>query len=172
MRRSATLPFTLARKNDVLTSTAITSTKESVHGILNLDGDRLIIQWRLARKTEHVGNEIRTDTEYEPVKEVVVPLTAVAGARVRRRWWHLWTGHRIVVTASDLKAFEKVTGEAGLKLAHPAELVLRLRRADDLPAEEFCAELALALAERALEGGPGSAHRLTGSMSGKDDDTE
>jgi hypothetical protein len=64
---------------------------------------------------------------------------------VRRRWWD---GDRLVLTAADLRAFEVVSGEAGLRLGHPAELVVKLRRRDRLAAEEFAAELALALAER------------------------
>ena len=55
-----------------------------------------------------------------------------------------------MLRASDLRAFEEVAGEGGLRLDHPAELLLDLRRADLLPAEEFAAEVALAVAERAL----------------------
>jgi hypothetical protein len=44
-----------------------------------------------------------------------------------------------------------VAGEGGLRLKHPAELVLRVRRSDRLLAEEFAAELTLAVAEQALE---------------------
>jgi hypothetical protein len=106
-----------------------------------------VIQWRLARRTDRVGVEIRTDEELEAVRQVIVPLAGLAGATVRRRWWR---GHRLVLTAADLRAFEAVAGEAGLRLRHPAELVVDLRRGDRLAAEEFAAELALALAERSL----------------------
>jgi hypothetical protein len=66
----------------------------------------------------------------------------------------------LVLRAADLGAFEEVTGAGGLALAHPSELVLRLRRADHLTAEEFAAELALALAERTLPGGDGDPPAL------------
>ncbi len=127
----------------------MTTTTETVHGLLHLDGERLTIQWRLGRKTQHLGAEIRTDEEFEAVRQVVIPLEAVVGAGVRRRWWQLLSGPRLVLRAADLQAFEEVTGEGGLRLAHPAELVLRLRRSDRLAAEEFSAELALAVAELA-----------------------
>jgi len=83
------------------------------------------------------------------VRELVVPLVGVAGAAVRRRWW-LPRNPQLVLRAADLRAFEEVAGEGGLKLDHPAELILGLRRSDLLVAEEFAAELTLAVAERAL----------------------
>lgn len=151
MAYSQALPFTLRRSSDVLSNTAITTTTETTHGLLRLEGDSLVIQWRLARKTEHVGaTNISSDEEFEAVKEVVVPLSGVAGALVRRGWLQWFTGPRIVLRASDLQAFEAVTGEDGLRLGHPAEIVLKLRRADVLAAEEFAAELELAVAQRGL----------------------
>jgi hypothetical protein len=137
----------------------MTTTTERVHGVLHLDGERLVIQWRLTRKTQILGSEIRTDEEMEPVREVVIPLQAVAGAGLRRPWWSFGMGLRLVITAADLRAFDVFAGEGGLKLSHPAELVLRLRRKDALAAEEFTAELALAKAEMSLEGSKGG-HQL------------
>jgi hypothetical protein len=151
MPHSAAVPFVLRRSNDVVGALTITSTTETVHGLLRLDGDRLVVQWRVARSTDHVGMEIRTDRQVEPVREVVVPLNAVAGAAVRWRWW--WPpGPYLVLTAADLRAFEAVAGAAGLSLDHPAELALRLRGADRTLGAEFAAELELAIAARELEG--------------------
>jgi hypothetical protein len=128
----------------------MTTTTERVHGLLRLDGEELVIQWRLTRKTQTLGSEIRTEEEMEPVREIVLPLRAIAGARVRRPWWLFGAGLRLVLTASDLQAFDELAGEGGLKLAHPAEVVLRVRRRDALAAEEFTAEVVLALAELSL----------------------
>ena len=150
MPHSAALPFILKRGDDVFDDEGMTMTRETVHGLLRLDGERLVIQWRVARRTDHLGTEMRTDKEVEPVREIVVPIESVAGSFVRHRWWHWLTGPRLVLTASDLRAFEAVAGAEGLKLSHPAELVLRLRRGDRLAGEEFSAELALAVAESAL----------------------
>lgn len=149
MPHSAALPFTLKRSREVLGAASMTTTKETVHGLLHLDGARLVIQWRLGRKTQYLGEEIRTDEEFEGVRQVVVPLESVAGALVRRRWWQVFSGPRLILTATDLQAFEEVAGEGGLRLAHPAELVLRLRRSDRLAGEEFSAEVVLAVAELA-----------------------
>lgn len=162
MPRSATLPFVIERGSDAFSGGGMTSTRETVHGLLRLEADRLTIQWRVGRKTEHLGSaEMRTDEEVEPVRELVVPLEGVAGATVRRRWWDWLRGPRLVLRAADLSAFEGMAGAAGLSLDHPAELVLRLRRSDRLAAEEFSAELALAIAEHRLPE-TGEAPRLEG----------
>lgn len=108
-----------------------------------------MIQWRVARHTEHIGAEFRTDEEMEAVREVVIPMEAVARAFVRRRWWEWWKGPQLVLTATDLQAFDEIVGEEGLRLSHPAEMVVGLRRRDRMLAEEFTAELTLAVAELA-----------------------
>jgi hypothetical protein len=151
MRSSAALPFMLARTQDVIGVSEITSTREKVHGLLRLDGDRLVIQWRVARSTDRVGARvIRTDHELEPVREVVLPLRSIAGAAVRWRWWEWPPGPRLLLVAADLRAFEEIAGAAGLRLDHPAELALRLRHSDRLAAREFAGELSLALADLAI----------------------
>jgi hypothetical protein len=143
------LPFVLRRSSDVIAAREITSTTETVHGLVRIDGERLVVQWRVARSTDRVGSEIRTDREVEPVREAVVPLAALAGAAVRWRW--RWPpGPHLVLTAADLRAFEQVAGDAGLRLDHPAELWLPLRRADRAAAAEFAGDVALAAAEHAL----------------------
>ena len=150
MTHSAALPFTLRRSQDVIAGREITSTTETVHGLLRLDGERLVVQWRVARATDRIGREIRTDREVEPVREAAIPLAGLAGAGVRWRWRQWPPGPCLVLTAADLRAFEEVAGEAGLRLDHPAELALPLRRADRAAAAEFAGELALAVAEHAL----------------------
>ncbi len=128
----------------------MTTTTEKVHGLLRLEGDEMTVQWRLARKTDYLGTETYRTEEFEPVGEATIPLSAMAGAIVQRPWWRFWSGPRIVLVASDLQALEAVTGEDGLRLAHPAKLVLTVRRSDALLAAEFAAELEIAVAERAL----------------------
>jgi hypothetical protein len=85
MAHSAAIPFLLHRRHDVV-GVAITTTRETIHGLLRLDGDQLHVQWRIARSTDHVGMTIRSDKEIEPVREVVIPLSAIAGAAVKWRW--------------------------------------------------------------------------------------
>ncbi len=151
MSARAAVPFLLKRGEDVMTATSYESTRETIHGVVRLEGDRLVLQWRLERKRDVMGDEMRTDKELERVREVEVPLEGVAGATVRSGWLGRLTGPRLVLTAGDLAAFEVVAGEDGLRMDHPAQLRVRTRRADRLLAEEFCAELALALAERSMD---------------------
>jgi hypothetical protein len=150
---AAALPFVLRREHGVISGREITSTRDEIHGLLRLDGARLAVQWSASRQTSRVGREIRTDRELAPVREVVLPLGAVAGAQLR--WeWRRWPPRRVLVlTAADLRAFQSLAGETdgpGLVLEHPAELTVELRRSDRAAAREFVAELELALAEHAL----------------------
>ncbi len=149
MPHIAAVPFLLERSHDVYGS-EITSTAETIHGLLRLDGARLVVQWRLERTTDRYGSEIRSDREVEPVREVVLPLESVAGAALRTSIWPWIRRARLVLTAADLRAFEPIAGAAGLEVAHPAELLLLVRRADLALAAEFVGELELAIAERAL----------------------
>jgi hypothetical protein len=158
----AAVPFTLRRSKDEFSSTSLTSTVETIHGLLRLTGDQIVIQWRLARKTEsYTATAMKTDEDMEAVQEVVIPLEAVATAFVRRRWWEFWKGPRMVLTAADLQAFDEVVGKSGLRLNHPAEMAVAIRRKDLVLAEEFTAELTLAVAELAA-GRLDSSPRLEG----------
>lgn len=149
----AAVPFLLKRGEDVMTATSVETTRETIHGVIRLESERVVLQWRLDRKTEVMGGTgMRTDQEFEPVREVEVPLDGVAGATVRAGWLGWLLGPKLVLTAADLAVFEVVAGADGLRMDHPAQLHVRVRRRDRLLAEEFCAELALVLAERSLPG--------------------
>jgi hypothetical protein len=150
MAATPALPFYLRRKQDVIAAHEVTSTTERIHGLLRLEGGRVVVQWRLSRQTEWVGAQIRTDQEYDPVREVVLPLDALAGAVVRASGWRRIVGPQVVLTAADLRTFEELGGAAGLRQQHPATLQLRIARSDVLLAQEFASELNLALAEAAL----------------------
>lgn len=141
------VPFTLRRSSDLWDAGSYTTKTETAHGLLRLEPKRLVIQWRLAVRTEQLGQASWTRKDViEPVRETAVPLADVSGAGVSRGRWSFLRGPRLVVTAADLVTFDEIAGGHGLKLKHPAKLVLRIKRADRLLAEEFAAELALALA--------------------------
>ena len=162
MTSLAAVPFTLKRSTDLWTASGeYESTTETAHGLVRLESDRIVVQWRVAVRTESLGGALyETREEIEPVQQMVLPLTSVAGAIVpSRRWWQL-TGPRLVLTATDLLAFEKIAGQQGLKLKHPAKLVLRIKRADRLIADEFAAELALMLARLQVGDGGSEMPRL------------
>jgi hypothetical protein len=168
MPPAAALPFVLKRSEDKVGMLEVTSKSEIVHGLIKIQDDKLVFQWRVSRSTDIVGFEIRTEKELEPVQQVELPLSVIAGAVVRWKWNRWPPGRYLILTASDLYAFEIISGEAGLKLDHPAEMAIRLRRAERSTAEEFAAELNLVVAERSLraaEGaraiGPGAPNELS-----------
>lgn len=159
------VPFTLKRSSDLWEASSYTTKTETVHGLLRLAPGRLVFQWRLAVRTQRLGDVSwlggagwTTKDEIDPVRQIAVPLDNVAGAAVSRSRWGFLRGPRLVVTAADLVAFDEIAGGHGLKLKHPAKLVLRVKRADRLLAEEFAAELALALAR--LPNGAGESAGL------------
>lgn len=160
MPHSAALPFTLRRQNDVLDRGGITSTTETIHGLLRLDGEQLIIQWRVHRETDRIGEEIRNEQQVEAVRQAVIPLATLAGAAVQRPWWAIGGAWRLVLTAGNLQAFEPIAGPSGLQLTHPAQLVLQLRRQDREAGREFAADLELAVSEQAMRLAAGGADSI------------
>ncbi len=149
------VPFTFRRSQDLSswryeseTGVYESNRRETAHGLVRVEEDRLVIQWRLAVKRQlWSASSWETREDIEPVREIVIPLASVSGAFVMdRRWWD-WTGPKLVITASDLLAFEKIAGQEGLRLQHPSKLVLRIKSVDRLIAREFAAELALKVAQ-------------------------
>lgn len=159
---ASVLPFTIVRGTDVFNREGVTSTTETVHGLLRFDGEALHVQWRLHRATDRYGAETRSDQEVEPVRDAVIPLADLAGAEVRRSWWS-WRGRsRLRLHAASLDAFAAIAGSDGLSLKHPAQLELRIHRDDGAAALDFAADLRLAIGERAmrLASGGESARRV------------
>lgn len=153
MLHTAALPFVLHREHGIISGGEVTSTRDQLHGLLYLDGEQLVVQWRTSREISRVGHEIRTDRELTTVREVALPLSALAGAGVRRVWRRWWFAEALVLTAADLRAFDALTGEGdlpGLVLEHPAEIVLEVRRTDREPLREFVSRLRLAISENLL----------------------
>lgn len=153
MTRTSALAFTVTRSDDVIEGSSFRTTTEKLHGLLRLADGALVVQWRLARTTEVAGTRFSSEEELEAVREATVPLAAIAGAAVRQPWPRWLRRPRLEITAADLRAFESLTGAGGLERVHPARLQLVLQRADRLAAEEFAADLMLAIAERGLGAG-------------------
>lgn len=125
--RLATLPFELTTDHQVIAGGTVTNTEERRHGVLRLESELLVVQWRVEREISRIGSEIRTDTERDGMRE------------------------------SDLLAFDALADSDGFAFAHPAELVLPVRATDDALAREFASEMELAIAELALAAAERSA---------------
>lgn len=158
MSHTIALPFLVQRRTGVVARPAIdgstrgsvTSTRETVEGLLILDGDRLVVQWRVAREVQHIGEEIRSDSEVEPVQEVVLPLTGFATPRLRRKWRRWRRRWEVVITAADLRTLEPLRERGGIQLAHAAEMIISIEAADRDAAAMFVKEMDYALAEEAF----------------------
>ncbi|MCL4867132.1 MAG: hypothetical protein KJZ47_14655 [Gemmatimonadales bacterium] len=162
----AALPFTIKRSDDAFGSEGIVSITETIHGLLRLSGDTLHVEWRLHRSTDRYGAETRTDREVEPVRQVAIPLAQLTGVEVRRPWWSLRGGTRMVITAASLEAFSALAGADGLTLPHPAHLELRLHRKDRAAGLHFAADLQMALGDRALRLASAGDDPLGGALPG------
>jgi len=148
--RIATLPFQLTNDHQVIGNGTVITTKDRRHGVLRLERETMVVQWRVEREVQRIGPEIRTDVERAGMREVPVPVRMLGDARVRTRglwWWRKW---ELVLTARDLVAFDLLANDDGFAFDHPAELVLPVRRSDLDLAYEFASEVELAIAELAL----------------------
>lgn len=165
--RSAALPFVIHREHGVIKGSEILSTRDALHGLLRLAGDRLVVQWRTSREVSRVGREISTDRSLAPLREIHIPLTGIASARTRWTWRSWWPRTALTIVAADLRVFDPLAGDAevpGLVLEHPGELVLEVRRTDRELARNFVSELRLAVSEemlRALEESEADHARIT-----------
>jgi hypothetical protein len=153
----AALPFELSRSNQVIGAEYRMIT-ETIRGLIVLHDGQIAVQWRRERQTERYGAEVRSDRELEAVRATVVPLGALATVRVERRRWR--RSMDLVITASDLAAFDALAGQEGLQLAHPGELRLPVAPSARGQADEFASELALAIAQLALTRVEASASTL------------
>lgn len=144
----AALPFSFTRTSDAIKGAVYTSTSESVHGLLRVEEERLVFQWRVTRTTAHMGSGYESKDETEPVREVSVPLAQIAAAELRPA--RLFSAPRLVLRASDLRAFEGVAGPTGLSMDHPGELVLTIDKRHAAAAREFAADLAMAISEHLM----------------------
>ncbi|HYW31555.1 MAG TPA: hypothetical protein VE869_08620 [Gemmatimonas sp.] len=148
--RVATLPFELTSNHQVIGAGTFTRTEERRHGVLRLERDTLVVQWRVEREVRQYGPETRTDVERDGLRDVAVPVRMLGDVRVSTRgrlWWRRW---ELVVTARDLVAFDGLVGADGFVFDHPATLVLPVQTSNIELAQEFASEVALAVAELAM----------------------
>lgn len=139
------LPFRFAKEDaQVGGPTRVTTTNELCEGLVSVEGDALVFQFVVTRTVTRVGGvSVHTDRSTEPVREVRVPVSALASIRVRRRGW---LRHReIAIAARDLRAFVDVPGAR----AHDVVIPVEKKHAD--AAIELVSTVELAMADYALK---------------------
>lgn len=144
------LQFTSSRATDVIGAGSFSTTTETIHGLFRLESDRLVVQWRRQRATEHYGSEIRSDASIEEVQATELAIAAIAGVQLHRPWWRWWGGPDLILTARDLRAFEPILAPGSLHLDHPGQLRVRIHRRDQDHAVLFASDLNVACSDRAL----------------------
>ena len=163
------LPFTLHRSNGVISGKEITSTVETIYGLLRVDSDSLVLQWRVQRRTDRVAPRSAAIANSIPCGKPRSRRLR-SSAVVRSPRWRRGRPGRLVLTAADLRAFESLTGPGGLELAHPAQLMLEVRREDKDAARELAMQVELTIADHALriaEGDAAAAPALAGERAGR-----
>jgi hypothetical protein len=124
--------------------TKVTTTHELCEGLVRVETDALVFQVLITRTITRVGgSSVHTDSSTEPVRDIRVPISALASIRIRRTGW--LRRREVVISARDLKAFIDLPGARAQELKIP---VLR-QHAD--AADEFVGTVELAMADYALK---------------------
>jgi len=140
------LPYRFVKTKDAQVGgpTQVTTTHELCEGLVRADADALVFQLLVTRTVTHVGGtSVKTDRFTEPVREIRVPVGAIASIRMRRRGW--LRRRQVVVTARDLRAFIDLPG------ARAQELIIPVSRQHADLAAELVGTVELAMADHALK---------------------
>jgi hypothetical protein len=113
----------------------------SLHGIVRLEGDQVILEWSGTRRVAEAGRGLaRSAEEPVPVSRVVLPVASLGRVALRRHWWR----RRLVLRSADLAAVQSVP------TARSGEIVLDVSRADRHVAADLVSRIELAVADHAL----------------------
>ena len=124
--------------------TQVKTTHELCEGLVRIDGDALVFQLLVTRTVTKVGGtSVNTDRFTEPVREMRVPISALASIRIRRTGW--LRRREVLITARDLKAFIDLPG------ARAQELKIPVPREHADAAAELVGTVELAMADYALK---------------------
>ncbi|HZS62439.1 MAG TPA: hypothetical protein VFA43_24445 [Gemmatimonadaceae bacterium] len=140
------LPIRFVNTKDaqVHSATRVTTTHEVCEGLLRVDGEALVFQVLVTRTTTRVGGtSVETDRFTEPVRDIRVPISAIASIRIRRTGW--LRRREVVIAARDLKAFIDLPG------ARAQELKIPVPREHADAAAELVGTVELAMADYALK---------------------
>lgn len=139
------LPFRFVKEDAQIGGpTRVTTTNELCEGLVHIDRDALVFQFVVTRTVTRVGGvSVQTDRSTEPVREIRVPISALASIRLRRRGW--LRRREMVIVARDLRAFVDVPGAR----AHDLTIAVPSKDADT--AVELVSTVELAMADHALK---------------------
>lgn len=114
----------------------------TLHGVLRLEGDQVILEWSGRRRVAEAGRGVaRSVAEPVPVSRVVFPVASLGRVALRRHWW--WW-QRLVLRSADLAALQSVP------TARSGQIVLEVARVDRHAAADLASRIELAVADHAL----------------------
>jgi len=113
----------------------------SLHGVMRLEGDHLVIEWSGTRHVSEAGRgTARSAVEQLPVSRATIPVASLGRVTLRRHWWR----RRLEIASADLSALQAIpTARAG-------RVVLEITRADRHLAADLVSQIELAAADHAL----------------------
>jgi hypothetical protein len=108
------LTFTLRKPSENNSAGLVTSWAQfKVHGVLQLDGDRLVLEWAVTASTGAVdGMDVRMNTAEHPPEALELPLERLYEAKSQGGWWR----PQLALIANDLTLFQGVPGADGATL--------------------------------------------------------
>jgi hypothetical protein len=97
-----------------------------VHGVLQVDEDRVVLEWAVTESSGKVdGVDVKMDVKELPVEAVELPIERLYEAKAHTGWWK----PRVTLIANDLRLFQGIPGVEGTGLQ------LYIARADRALAE-------------------------------------
>jgi len=105
------LSFTLRKPSEDHSAGMVTSwSRFKVHGVLQFDGDRLVLEWAVTASTGAVeGMDVRMQTAEQPAEALELPVERLYEAKSQGGWWR----PQLALIANDLTLFQGVPGAEG-----------------------------------------------------------
>lgn len=131
------------REGDVTAMTGSMSAERVIRGLLRLEGDDVVLQFRvLDHVLDFTGLRGGTgeSTEAGEAQEIRVPLSRLGDVRMRGWWWG-----KLTLTSTDLTTFEDLG-------SHDGRVTLTIPRRMKADAADFATALAFKLSDLELEG--------------------
>ena len=108
------LSFTLRKPSEDHSAGLVTTwSRFKVQGVLQFDGDRLVLEWVVTASTGAVeGMDVRMKTAEHPAEALELPLERLYEAKSQGGWWR----PQLALIANDLTLFQGVPGADGTTL--------------------------------------------------------
>jgi hypothetical protein len=127
------LTFTLRKPSEDHSAGLVTTwSRFKVHGVLQFDRDRLVLEWAVIASTGAVeGMDVRMETAEHPAEALELPVERLYEAKPHAGWWR----PHLALVANDLTLFQGIPGVEG------ATLRLYVSRSDRVLVDHIAGEI-------------------------------